>query len=132
MGKYLKQGVVRELEYQLNKEEISYSKWVELMEEECIKNYKAETKISKMIKEEELLKLGFERVDVSKEESGDKGFHYYTYDIGHGVISLITQSNDEIENDDWHVEVFNDTSIRFETIEDVTKFIQVTEKNIVR
>ena len=39
MGKYLKQGVVRELEWQLNKEEISYSKWVELMEEECIKNY---------------------------------------------------------------------------------------------
>ena len=39
MGKYLKQGVVRELEYQLNREEISYSKWVNLMEEECIKNY---------------------------------------------------------------------------------------------
>ena len=39
MGKYLKQGVVRELEWQLNREEISYSKWVELMEEECIKNY---------------------------------------------------------------------------------------------
>ena len=42
MGKYLKQGVVRELEYQLNREEISYSKWVELIEEECIKNYKSE------------------------------------------------------------------------------------------
>jgi len=39
MGKYLKQGVVRELEWKLNREEISYSKWVELMEEECIKNY---------------------------------------------------------------------------------------------
>ena len=39
MGKYLKQGVVRQLEWQLNREEISYSKWVELMEEECIKNY---------------------------------------------------------------------------------------------
>ncbi len=39
MGKYLKQGFVRELEWQLNREEISYSKWVELMEEECIKNY---------------------------------------------------------------------------------------------
>ena len=39
MGKYLKQGFVRELEWKLNREEISYSKWVELMEEECIKNY---------------------------------------------------------------------------------------------
>jgi len=43
MGKYLKQGVVRELEWKLNREEISYSKWVNLIEEECIKNYKAET-----------------------------------------------------------------------------------------
>ena len=38
MGKYLKQGFVRELEWQHNREEISYSKMVELMEEECIKN----------------------------------------------------------------------------------------------
>ena len=43
MGKYLKQGFVRALEWQLNREEISYSKWVDLMEEECIKNYKEET-----------------------------------------------------------------------------------------
>ena len=43
MGKYLKQGFVRELEWQHHREEISYSKMVELMEEECIKNYKAET-----------------------------------------------------------------------------------------
>ena len=84
------------------------------------------------MKEEELIKLGFERIDVSEQESGDKPFHYYTYDIGNGTISLITQSNDEVENDNWHVEVFDDTSIRFETIEDITKFIQVTEKNIIR
>jgi len=43
MGKYLKQGFVRKLEWQLAREEISHSKMVELMEEECIKNYKKET-----------------------------------------------------------------------------------------
>ncbi len=42
MGKYLKQGFVRELEWQHNREEISYSKMVELMEEECIKNFTEE------------------------------------------------------------------------------------------
>ena len=42
MGKYLKQGFVRELEWQHAREEISHSKMVELMEEECIKNYKKE------------------------------------------------------------------------------------------
>jgi len=43
MGKYLKQGFVRELAWMHAREEISYSKMVELMEEECIKNYKKET-----------------------------------------------------------------------------------------
>ena len=85
-----------------------------------------------MIKEDDLIQLGFERVDVSEQESVDKPFHYYTYDIGNGVISLITQSNDEVKDNNWHVEVFDDTSIRFETIEDITKFIQVIEKNIIR
>ena len=42
MGKYLKQGFVRKLEWQLSREEISYSKWVDLMEEKCIKNFSEE------------------------------------------------------------------------------------------
>ena len=42
MGKYLKQGFVRELEWQHAREEISYSKMVDLMEEECIKNFTEE------------------------------------------------------------------------------------------
>ncbi len=85
------------------------------------------------MKEQDLIDLGFERVDVSKEEHGlFDPFHYYTYDIGNGSISLITQSNDEVKDNYWHVEVFNDTSIRFETIEDITEFIEVTEKNIIR
>jgi hypothetical protein len=42
MGKYLKQGVVRELEWQHHRGEISYSKWVELMDAEAKKNLKDE------------------------------------------------------------------------------------------
>ena len=48
MGRYLKQGFVRALEWKHMREEISYSKMVELMEEECIKNYKAEMKAEKL------------------------------------------------------------------------------------
>jgi cytidyltransferase-like protein len=44
--------------------------------------------------EEDLIKLGFERTDVSKDESGDVAFHYYTYDFGLSrsisLISLLT------------------------------------------
>ena len=83
------------------------------------------------MKEADLIQLGLQRVDVSEQESGDKAFHYYTYDIGNGVISLITQSNDEVDNNNWHVEVFDDTHIRFKTVEDLTKFIAVVEKNMI-
>mgnify|MGYP000205998418 CR=1 FL=1 len=81
--------------------------------------------------EEDLVQLGFERVDVNEEEHGDKAFHYYTYDIGNGVISLITQSNDEVENNNWHVEVFDDSSITFTTVEELVKFIAIVEKNTI-
>ena len=43
MGKYLKQAFVMELERQLSRGEISHSFMVDSMQEECIKNYLAET-----------------------------------------------------------------------------------------
>ena len=43
MGKYLKLEFVRDLQWELFKGKISHYKWIELMEEECIKNYKKET-----------------------------------------------------------------------------------------
>ena len=42
MGKYLKQGFVRELAWMHAREEISYSKMVELMDAEAKKNLKDE------------------------------------------------------------------------------------------
>ena len=42
MGKYLKQGFVRALEWQHAREEISHSKMVELMDAEAKKNLKDE------------------------------------------------------------------------------------------
>jgi hypothetical protein len=42
MGKYLKQGFVRELEWQHSRGEISYSKMVELMDAKVKENLKDE------------------------------------------------------------------------------------------
>jgi hypothetical protein len=50
MGRYLKQGFVRQLEWKYSEEFISYSRMVEMMEEECIKNYKKDNTIVKKIK----------------------------------------------------------------------------------
>jgi hypothetical protein len=43
MGKYLKQSFVMDLERQLSRGEITHSYMVDSMQEECIKNYIAET-----------------------------------------------------------------------------------------
>jgi len=42
MGKYLKQGFVRQLEIDYARDEITHSRMVELIEEEVIKNYTKE------------------------------------------------------------------------------------------
>ena len=62
--------------------------------------------------EEDLLDLDFTRVDETIESSGAKNdWHYYTYDVG--SFSLISPSSDEVENDEWYVEVFETPEIRF-------------------
>jgi hypothetical protein len=42
MPKYLKTSFVRHIEFQLHQHEISYTKMLELIQEEVIKNYKKE------------------------------------------------------------------------------------------
>ena len=84
------------------------------------------------MKEKELVALGFQRVDVSAEDSGDKAFHYYTYDFGNGSFGLISNSNDEAEDGQWYVEVFEDETIRFTNSSDVMGLIDVINRNIKR
>ena len=50
MAKYLKTAFVRDLETKLQNEKISYSKMLELIQEEVIKNYKKDNTLLKKIK----------------------------------------------------------------------------------
>ena len=83
------------------------------------------------MKEKELVALGFERVDVSAEDSGDKAFHYYTYDFGNRTFALISNANDEAVDDNWYVEVFEDETIRFTNSSDVMGLIDVINRNTI-
>jgi hypothetical protein len=49
MPKYLKTAFVRDLEIQVNKEELSYNRMLELIQEEVIKNYKEDNTMIKKI-----------------------------------------------------------------------------------
>ena len=83
--------------------------------------------------EQELIKLDFERVDVSPEEAGDEnGFHYYTYDFSNNRgLSLISNSNDEAKEDEqWSVQIFDYDDISFTDAERLLDFINILKENI--
>jgi len=83
--------------------------------------------------EEDLISLGFERTDVTAEESGDKPFYYFALDFGLSRgISLISCDDEQAKEDGWYVEIFEDDSIRFNEYQDVSDFIRIVKKGIVR
>jgi hypothetical protein len=83
------------------------------------------------MKEQDLIDLGFERTDVSAEESGDKPFYYFCLDFGLSRgISLISSDDEQAKEDGWYVEIFEDDSIRFNEYEDVKDLIRIIKKGI--
>lgn len=81
------------------------------------------------MKEQDLIDLGFKRTDVTAEESGDEAFYYYDIDFGDKRgISLISPADNEVINNKWFVEVFEDPSIRVENKKDLEDFIGIINK----
>jgi len=72
--------------------------------------------------EQDLIDLGFAK------EYGDESFYYYVLEFGRG-FELISNANDEIENGKWFVEVFEEDSIRFTDVKDLTEFIEIIKRN---
>jgi hypothetical protein len=82
------------------------------------------------MKEQDLIDLGFKRTDVSAEESGDKAFYYYDIDFGdQRGISLISPANNEVIDNKWFVEVFEDNSIRIDNTKDLKQLIEIIKRN---
>ena len=80
------------------------------------------------MKEQDLIDLGFERNDITAEESGDKPFFYFTYNIT-DELSLISSDSGEAKKDGWFVELFDYENIEFRNPEDLKTLIDVIEKN---
>lgn len=85
------------------------------------------------MKEKELVALGFERTDVTAEESGEENdWYYYEINFGDGHLGLMSSSNDEVENDEWYVELFDENTIRFTNSSDVMAFIDLINRNTIK
>ena len=83
------------------------------------------------MKEQDLIDLGFQRVDQDDE---DDKFHYYSYDIKGEPSggSLISSGNDELLiNDMWEVYAWDiNENLVFDDKEDIKIYIDVLERNI--
>ena len=83
------------------------------------------------MKELDLLELGFQK-------QLDDDFYYYTLDIGNDFtpFCLISNANDETDNGQWFVEIFDYQSFRFtsryqlEQFISTLKYAQVTKETI--
>lgn len=83
------------------------------------------------MKERDLIELGFKKRKVSAKESGSHSFYYYVWQpYRDSSLSLITDCNDEIKNDNWEVYSFNDERIKFRAKINLKSFINVIKKCI--
>ena len=77
--------------------------------------------------EKELLELGFNK---HTDKDLDNPFYYYTLDIVEGLY-CITDANDEVENDEWIVELSFDCipRIKFKDVKSLTELINLLTQN---
>jgi hypothetical protein len=79
------------------------------------------------MKEQDLIDLGFEKVNVSEEQSGGDAFYYYVYDIGY--LSLISDASDNIKKNKWAIQLFDYWDININKREDLAALIKILESN---
>ena len=80
--------------------------------------------------ERELILLGFKSEEMREHE--DDETYYYVLDIVDG-ITFITQTNDEIRDDEWYIEFFNtDPSVRFHDFKEVQSLMNQLRNAIVK
>jgi len=77
--------------------------------------------------EKELIQLGFEK-QVDDWKRVNDTFYYYTLDITSG-LSFITQANDEVENGEWVVEIFESAEIKFKDAKTLSTLIDILRWN---
>lgn len=83
----------------------------------------------KNITEKDLLAMGFEKIQVTPEESGDpEGYYYFCYELGNGEC-LLTQANKERDAIFYSVEFLNIPDLgKFWQSFDVRSLIEILKR----
>ena len=81
----------------------------------------------KIITQDHLIRLGFERNDVGEEESGiNTGFYYFTKNFGDSSFCLISNASTDIApNGSWFIEPFEGEELRTYDLNKLEKLLDV-------
>lgn len=85
----------------------------------------------KKITAADLLRLGFERIDVLKEESGDEDYFYFVFLTPISEESLLITGDDDNEKDEYCVE-FSELwdIIKINDLDDLESLVDILKRNI--
>jgi len=78
-----------------------------------------------MIYTYDLIRLGFERVDVSAEESGDMPFYYF---VRRGHFDLLSVCDNERMGEDWIINSMGEHNVWVDNIDDLSNLINILHK----
>ena len=79
-----------------------------------------------MITEQNLIDLGFEKVDGNLEGQSES-WYYYNLDIGN--VTLTSDDSDEVKDGHWNVHIW-ELDLVINNLSDLNEFINVTTKII--
>lgn len=57
--------------------------------------------------EQQIIDLGFNRIDVPTEVSGDNPYYFYEYVFGDTEFTLLSPADTDVINNQWYVEPFD-------------------------
>lgn len=81
-----------------------------------------------MLREDELIELGFEKVEVPVEESGnEQDYYYYTHRLGQGCAFISSDSTESEKKDKWYV-MEHDLGVRVDDYEDLEIFLSMFKR----
>lgn len=80
-----------------------------------------------MITTDDLIRLGFERMDVSAEESGDIPFYYFAKRY-EGGFDLLTLCDNERIDETWVINNMGDENVWIDNIDDLSNLINILHK----
>ena len=80
-----------------------------------------------MITTDDLIRLGFERMDVSAEDGGDMPFYYFARRFTYG-LDLLSISDNERVSDEWIINVMGDHDVWIDEVDDLGNLINILNK----